>query len=64
MLIKDKLYKKIKICTNGASEICSNLKAMERAKGGFSTINKDMRHGYFKDLLNRVPKVDPVNFDN
>ena len=23
-----------------------------------------MRHGYFKDLLNRVPKVEPDNSDN
>ena len=35
---KDKLYNKIKICKNRATEIWSNLKA---TKGGFSTINKD-----------------------
>ena len=37
---------------------------MKQAKGGLSTITKDVRHGYFKDLLNQVPKVEPVNFDN
>jgi len=43
----------------------SNLKALKRAKGGLSTINKDdVRHCYFKDLLNRVAKVEPVNSDN
>ena len=37
---------------------------MKRAKGPPSTVNKDVWHGYFKDLLNQVPKVEPVNFDN
>ena len=37
---------------------------MKRAKAGLSTINKDVRRGYFEDLLNQVPKVEPVNLDN
>ena len=61
---QDKLYNKIKIRKNGVSEFLSNLKAMRRAKGGLSTRNKDVWHGYFKDLFNQVPKIEPVNFDN